>query len=94
MVAFLWGDIDDLLSYVSCVRLHRTSAQVSTDGSSEWSELASNRTALWNNLNRVSPVESYCIPNFDSPSIFARILDKDKVCFALEVAHESECIIF
>ena len=24
-------------------------------------------------------VESYCIPNFDSPSVFARILDKDKV---------------
>lgn len=24
------------------------------------------------------PVESYCIPNFDSPSVFARILDKDK----------------
>ena len=24
-------------------------------------------------------VESYCIPNFDSASIFARILDKDKV---------------
>ena len=24
-------------------------------------------------------VESYCVPNFDSPSIFARILDKDKV---------------
>ncbi|KAI0655453.1 glycoside hydrolase family 15 protein [Cubamyces menziesii] len=23
-------------------------------------------------------VESYCVPNFDSPSIFARILDKDK----------------
>ncbi|KAH7884928.1 glycoside hydrolase family 15 protein [Phlebopus sp. FC_14] len=23
-------------------------------------------------------VESYCIPNFDSPSVFARILDKDK----------------
>ncbi|KZT12312.1 glycoside hydrolase family 15 protein [Laetiporus sulphureus 93-53] len=23
-------------------------------------------------------IESYCIPNFDSPSIFARILDKDK----------------
>ena len=25
-------------------------------------------------------VESYCVPDFDSPSIFARILDKDKVC--------------
>lgn len=25
-------------------------------------------------------VESYCVPYFDSPSIFARILDKDKVC--------------
>lgn len=24
-------------------------------------------------------VESYCIPNFDSPSVFARILDKNKV---------------
>ncbi|KAF7968869.1 hypothetical protein HWV62_29136 [Athelia sp. TMB] len=24
-------------------------------------------------------VESYCVPDFDSPSIFARILDKDKV---------------
>jgi len=24
------------------------------------------------------PVESYCVPDFDSPSIFARILDKDK----------------
>ncbi|KAM5541269.1 hypothetical protein V8D89_005198 [Ganoderma adspersum] len=23
-------------------------------------------------------VESYCVPNFDSPSVFARILDKDK----------------
>ncbi|KAI0747485.1 glycoside hydrolase family 15 protein [Fomes fomentarius] len=23
-------------------------------------------------------IESYCVPNFDSPSIFARILDKDK----------------
>lgn len=23
-------------------------------------------------------VESYCYPNFDSPSVFARILDKDK----------------
>jgi GH15 family glucan-1,4-alpha-glucosidase len=23
-------------------------------------------------------VESYCVPHFDSPSIFARILDKDK----------------
>ena len=27
----------------------------------------------------VAVVESYCVPNFDSPSIFARILDKDKV---------------
>lgn len=26
-----------------------------------------------------SVVESYCVPNFDSPSVFARILDKDKV---------------
>ena len=24
------------------------------------------------------PVDSYCVPDFDSPSIFARILDKDK----------------
>ncbi|KAG8979266.1 hypothetical protein FRB94_011745 [Tulasnella sp. JGI-2019a] len=23
-------------------------------------------------------VESYCVPDFDSPSVFARILDKDK----------------
>ncbi|KAG8707370.1 hypothetical protein FRC08_000527 [Ceratobasidium sp. 394] len=23
-------------------------------------------------------VESYCVPHFDSPSVFARILDKDK----------------
>lgn len=30
---------------------------------------------------RVRIVESYCVPNFDSPSIFARILDKDKVGF-------------
>lgn len=26
-----------------------------------------------------SIVESYCVPDFDSPSVFARILDKDKV---------------
>ena len=26
----------------------------------------------------VIKVESYCVPHFDSPSIFARILDKDK----------------
>ena len=25
-----------------------------------------------------SQVESYCVPHFDSPSVFARILDKDK----------------
>ena len=29
-------------------------------------------------LTRRTPVESYCVPNFDSPSIFARIVDKDK----------------
>ena len=28
-------------------------------------------------------VESYCIPNFDSPSVFARILDKNKVIIEL-----------
>lgn len=33
----------------------------------------------WNNLLILVAVESYCIPNFDSPSVFARILDKDKV---------------
>lgn len=29
--------------------------------------------------DRLCVVESFCYPNFDSPSIFARILDKDKV---------------
>lgn len=32
-----------------------------------------------------SLVESYCVPNFDSPSIFARILDKDKVCLGFDI---------
>lgn len=31
--------------------------------------------------DRVCQVESYCVPNFDSPSIFARILDKNKVIY-------------
>jgi hypothetical protein len=30
-------------------------------------------------LTELTLVESYCIPHFDSPSVFARILDKDKV---------------
>lgn len=32
-------------------------------------------------------VESYCIPNFDSPSVFARILDKDKVRSSHRLIH-------
>jgi len=28
--------------------------------------------------HRSPTVESYCVPNFDSPSVFARILDKNK----------------
>lgn len=34
-------------------------------------------------LHHLHLVESYCIPNFDSPSVFARILDKDKVGISL-----------
>ena len=34
-------------------------------------------------------VESYCVPNFDSPSIFARILDKDKVSPTSPLLHFS-----
>ncbi|KAH8992022.1 glycoside hydrolase family 15 protein [Lactarius akahatsu] len=35
--------------------------------------------ALIGNLRTAAlVVESYCVPNFDSPSVFARILDKDK----------------
>jgi GH15 family glucan-1,4-alpha-glucosidase len=51
-----------------------TAAMVSTDGSSgcsfpfPWHDM----------LIMFSTVESYCIPNFDSPSVFARILDKNK----------------
>ncbi|KAI1782424.1 glycoside hydrolase family 15 protein [Ganoderma leucocontextum] len=33
---------------------------------------------LIGNLHTAALVESYCVPNFDSPSVFARILDKDK----------------
>lgn len=28
---------------------------------------------------QLSSVESYCVPDFDSPSVFARILDDNKV---------------
>lgn len=40
---------------------------------------------VWSRVNvqfcshRSYIVESYCVPDFDSPSVFARILDKDKV---------------
>ena len=37
--------------------------------------------AVLRKLIHVPTVESYCVPNFDSPSVFARILDKDKVHF-------------
>ncbi|KAF8837548.1 glycoside hydrolase family 15 protein [Paxillus ammoniavirescens] len=43
----------------------RTAALISIDGSVA-------------DLHGIFAVESYCIPNFDSPSVFARILDKHK----------------
>ena len=33
-------------------------------------------------------VESYCVPNFDSPSVFARILDKKKVSQRVIMHHD------
>jgi hypothetical protein len=51
-------------------------SQVSIDGSSELYAAST----LWNTRSEVCRVvESYCVPNFDSPSVFARILDKNKV---------------
>ncbi|KAH7105779.1 Six-hairpin glycosidase [Auriculariales sp. MPI-PUGE-AT-0066] len=52
--------------------------------SEERSYVAIHDHALIGNLHTAAlisidgSVESYCIPNFDSPSVFARILDKDK----------------
>ena len=51
-----------------------TPFQVSIDGSSEYSSSTSPTIPL----TQLDLVESYCVPNFDSPSVFARILDKDK----------------
>ena len=52
----------------------RTAALVSLDGSSESLPVLPSEVC-----HDAAIVESYCVPNFDSPSIFARILDKDKV---------------
>lgn len=38
----------------------------------------SNSTSSVAVLTDLCTVESYCVPHFDSPSVFARILDKDK----------------
>jgi len=40
-----------------------------------------------------SLVESYCVPDFDSPSVFARILDKDKVSITNRMGALSTCCI-
>lgn len=61
----------DILSSIGNLR---TAALVSLDGSSAFiSLLRSNRVRSLS-----FTVESYCVPHFDSPSVFARILDKDK----------------
>ena len=36
------------------------------------------KLTAWNRASTLFSVESYCVPDFDSPSVFARILDKDK----------------
>ena len=42
----------------------------------------------------IPAVESYCVPNFDSPSIFARILDKDKVRSSVKLDRFSaQCLL-
>ncbi|KAF5389662.1 hypothetical protein D9757_004099 [Collybiopsis confluens] len=41
-----------------------------------WSRIGNLHTAALISID--GSVESYCYPNFDSPSVFARILDKDK----------------
>ena len=56
----------------------RTAALVSLDGSSECSNNLHWMHTCWIIGVFFYQVESYCVPNFDSPSIFARILDKDK----------------
>ncbi|KIK28079.1 hypothetical protein PISMIDRAFT_7631 [Pisolithus microcarpus 441] len=58
----------------------RTAALVSLDGSVYIATLSSLSICSETDLKRpvLSQVESYCIPNFDSPSVFARILDKYK----------------
>ncbi|KAH6907503.1 glycoside hydrolase family 15 protein [Coprinopsis sp. MPI-PUGE-AT-0042] len=72
----LTGDEEQTRSY------RRTMNQIHPNDEREYIPIADH--ALIGNLRTAAlvsldgSVESYCVPHFDSPSVFARILDKDK----------------
>ncbi|KAG1884041.1 glycoside hydrolase family 15 protein, partial [Suillus subluteus] len=62
--------------YVPTMNIQRPSTERDYIPIADHGLIGNLRTAALVSLD--GSIESYCVPNFDSPSIFARILDKDK----------------